>query len=154
MNTSNIIVESLKKFVGKEFTESPSPLGRWLNPVLLKVEAGALEMSFTVRKEMLNPAQVLHGGITASMADEAMGVTMFSMGYPNFRFTLNLNIDYFAPARVGDKVLVKTQIIKDGKQVTNMQCELFHADGKRIARAYSNLLASNVKFPIPPSATS
>lgn len=147
----NSAVATLKKFIGQELTQLPSPFGNWLKPTLLQVEEGALELSYKVRPEMLNPAQILHGGITAAIADDLMGMTLFTLQKEHFMFTVSLNIDYFYPAKVGEIITAKTKIIKDGKQLVNVECEVFHPNGKLMARAHSNLLNSNTKIPPIPS---
>ena len=36
-------LEHLKTLIGKEFTDSPSPFMRWLNPIVVSAEKGHLE---------------------------------------------------------------------------------------------------------------
>lgn len=136
-----------KASIGKLASEvSISPLGRWLNGKLVAVEDGSLTVEFVVRPEMTNPAQILHGGITASMIDDLMGMTVFSLGRDSFYTTVNLNLDYLAPAKVGDTVIVKTKVIRAGRSVVNIECEARHFDGKIIARATSNLISTGSKI--------
>lgn len=130
----------LKSFTGKEFTASPSPFMRWLNPVVLSAEEGRIEFQYTVRQEWLNPMGNLHGGVTAAIIDDIIGATMFSLNEETFIVTINNSIDYFSTARENDPVIAKTKIIKRGKQFVNAQCEIWNADKTRlIARGTSNL---------------
>ncbi|WP_345766986.1 PaaI family thioesterase [Chryseobacterium endophyticum] len=130
----------LKSFTGKEFTSSPSPFMRWLNPVVVSVEEGRIEFQYTVRKEWLNPMGNLHGGVTAAIIDDIIGATMFSLNEENFIVTINNSIDYFSTAKENDPIIAETKIIKRGKQFVNAECEIWNADKTRIiARGTSNL---------------
>lgn len=71
-------LEILQKYIGQEFTASPSPYMRWLRPIVLKTEQGQLSFQYTVRKEMTNPMGTLHGGVTSSIVDDIIGAAIFS----------------------------------------------------------------------------
>lgn len=134
----------LQTFIGKEFTDSPSPFMRWLNPIVVSAEEGHLEFLYTVRAEWLNPMGNLHGGVTAAIMDDIIGATMFSLNEKNFIVTVNNTIDYFSTAKENDEVLAEATIIKRGKQFVNAQCEIWNADKSRlIARGTSNLFKTN-----------
>ncbi|WEK69032.1 MAG: PaaI family thioesterase [Candidatus Chryseobacterium colombiense] len=137
-------VEQLKQFIGKEFTASPSPFMRWLNPIVISAEKGQLEFQYTVRPEWLNPMGNLHGGVTAAIFDDVIGATMFSLNEKNFIVTINNSIDYFSTAKENDNIVAETKIIKRGKQFVNAECEIWNADKTRlIARGTSNLFKIN-----------
>ena len=143
MNKALHLFESLK---GKDSSNSPSPLMRWLNPTLLHAEEGKLEFSYIIRQEMTNPMGVLHGGATAAIIDDALGATVFSMGNTYLYTTVNLAVDYFSTAKAGDTIISKTHVVKKGNQIINAQCEVWNADStKMIARGYSNLIKTAVK---------
>lgn len=130
----------LKSFTGKEFTASPSPFMRWLNPVVVSAEEGRIEFQYTVREEWLNPMGNMHGGVTAAIMDDIIGATMFSLNEESFIVTINNSIDYFSTARENDRIIAETKIIKRGKQFVNAECEIWNADKTRlIARGTSNL---------------
>jgi acyl-coenzyme A thioesterase 13 len=140
----------LQSQIGKEMRNTPSPFGNWLGAKALKVERGALEFEYTVRREMTNPAGTLHGGVIAAIMDDIMGATMFSLGETHFKITVNLNVDYFYPAREGEKITARSWVVKEGKMMFNAACELFHENGKLMARGSSNLIESNI--PLAPGA--
>ncbi len=130
----------LKSFTGKEFTASPSPFMKWLNPVVVSADEGRIEFQYTVRQEWLNPMGNLHGGVTAAIMDDIIGATMFSLNEETFIVTINNSIDYFSTAQENDPIIAETKIIKRGKQFVNAECEIWNADKTRlIARGTSNL---------------
>ncbi|SHE67593.1 PaaI family thioesterase [Chryseobacterium takakiae] len=134
----------LQSFIGKEFTASPSPFMRWLNPIVISAEEGQIEFQYTVREEWLNPMGNLHGGVTAAIMDDIIGATMFSLNEKSFIVTVNNTIDYFSTAKENDSIVAETKIIKRGKQFVNAQCEIWNGDKTRlIARGTSNLFKIN-----------
>ncbi|WP_185207285.1 PaaI family thioesterase [Chryseobacterium sp. C3] len=133
-------LQIIKSFIGKEFTASPSPFMKWLNPVVLSAEEGQLEFQYKVRQEWLNPMGNLHGGVTAAIFDDVIGATMFSLNEKNFIVTINNSIDYFSTAKENDNIVAETKILKRGKQFVNAECEIWNVDKTRlIARGTSNL---------------
>jgi len=140
-------LEKMKSYTGKEFTESLSPLMRWLNPIILSAELGALEFEYHIRPEWLNPAGSLHGGVTAAIMDDIIGATIISLNEPNFYTTINNVIDYFSTAGPEEKIIASTRIVKKGKQFVNAQCEIWNSDRSRmIARGTSNLFRTEIKI--------
>ncbi|SHG77803.1 PaaI family thioesterase [Flavobacterium johnsoniae] len=138
-------LQVLQDHINREFTASPSPFMLWMRPIVLAAEEGTVTFKYVIREEMSNPIQSLHGGVTAAIADDCIGATMFSLNEETFYTTINLVVDYFAPAHVGDTILAKTLIIKKGRQMVNAQCEIWNANETRlIARATSNLFKTNV----------
>ncbi|MDF2551956.1 MAG: PaaI family thioesterase [Chryseobacterium sp.] len=134
----------LQSFIGKEFTESPSPFMRWLNPIVISAEEGQIEFQYKVRAEWLNPMGNLHGGVTAAIVDDIIGATMFSLNERSFITTINNAIDYFSTAKENDDIIAETKVLKRGKQFVNAQCEIWNADKSRlIARGSSNLFKIN-----------
>jgi uncharacterized protein (TIGR00369 family) len=137
----NKALEMFKSLVGKDSSNSFSPLMRWLNPTLLSAEAGELEFSYLIREDMTNPMGILHGGATAAIIDDAVGAAVYSLGKSNWYTTVNLAVDYFASAKTGDTIIAKTLITKNGNQIVNTSCEIWNADKTRmIAKGHSNLI--------------
>lgn len=138
----------LQQHINQEFTTSPSPFMRWLKPVILAADTGKLTFSYLVRDEMLNPSGVLHGGVTAAIMDDIIGATMFTLNEQHYYTTINNVIDYFAVAKKGETIIADTSIVRKGKQMANVQCEIWNEDRtKLLAKGSSNLLQINVKKP-------
>lgn len=133
------MLDAFRSQIGSSFAQGPSPLGRWLNGTLRAADAGTLTVEFLVREEFTNPAGTLHGGVIAAICDDVIGATVFSLGLPQIYASINLNVDYLAPARIGDFVTVTTRIVQQGRTIINTVAEFQRADGKLLARATSNL---------------
>lgn len=138
------VMEWFQNHINKKLSDSPSPLTRWLDPVLISAEKGKLVFKHTIREEMLNPGRVLHGGIIAAIIDDAIGATTFSLE-DGFFTTINLQVDYFAPVKLEDSILAETTVIKKGRQIIHLQCEVWNETKTRcVARGNSNLIKVNL----------
>jgi acyl-coenzyme A thioesterase 13 len=134
-------IEYFRSVIGKEKVKSPSPFMNWLKPVVVAAEYGSLTFEYKIREEMTNPMGNLHGGVIAGIIDDIMGATVYSLEKRDAFVTVNLSVDYFAPAGLGDVVHATTQVVKEGRNVINMSCELWLPAKKRLlAKASSNLL--------------
>ncbi len=144
MNTAlDFFKANLNKYASES---SPSPLGRWLNGKLIAVEEDSLTVEFIVRKDMTNPARILHGGATAAMLDDVIGMTVFALGRETLFTTINLNIDYLAPAKEEDTIIVQAKVIRAGKTIVNMYCEARNQENTIIAKASSNMASTGIKL--------
>lgn len=141
MKKTNSRISLMQESIGKKSFDSPSPFTHWLKPVMKEAEYGALKCDFMVRKEMTNPMGVLHGGVTAAIIDDMIGATVFTMDLSHGFSTINNYIDYFAPAEEGDIIEAHTSVVKMGRQIINLQCEIWLPVKKRlIAKGYSNMI--------------
>jgi uncharacterized protein (TIGR00369 family) len=144
---TNQVLDYFISNIGKNSAEmSTSALGRWLNGKLIAVEEASLTVEFVVREEMTNPGRILHGGVSASMMDDVMGMTVFSLGRENFYSTINLSVDYLLSAKVGEVIYVKSKVIRAGKTVINMECEVRNNEHKIVAKCTSNLVTTGIKM--------
>jgi len=144
----NKILALLSSKIGKDSSDSISPLMQWMNPRLLSAKEGQLEFSHTIRKEMTNPMHILHGGITAAIIDDAIGAAVYSLNNSHAYTTVNLNVDYFSPAKEGDELIAQTSITKKGRQIINAECMVWNSDKSRlIAKGNSNLIRTNMEIP-------
>jgi len=136
-----------KTQIGKDSIPSPSPLMRWLNPTLLKAEEGVIEFSYVIREEMTNFMQVLHGGATAAIIDDAIGAAIYSLGNTHAYTTVNLTVDYFSSVKAGETVIAKTSVVKKGNQIMNAECEVWNANSNRmVAKGSSNLIKTKIEL--------
>ncbi len=140
----NARVEFFKNQVGKEKWQFPYPLMDWMTAEAVEAEEGFVKMRFTVKEYMLNPIQILHGGVAATMLDELMGAAGFLMNRPVGYATINMNVDYLHSAKVNDVLIGEGKIIRAGKTVMHAEGKLTNADGKVVAKATSNLIATQI----------
>lgn len=138
------LVQMMAMGVGQKFgAHSLTPIGKWLDGVIVSADDDGIALAFEVRPEMVNPAGTLHGGYIALMLDEVIGGTTMIVSNGKFYATINLSIDFLNPAQVGDVVTVRSHIQRKGRRLWNVQGEVIRADGKIVARATANLIAAD-----------
>ncbi|GMT45017.1 MAG: hypothetical protein IEMM0006_0849 [bacterium] len=134
-------IEKIKLVIGKEKQLSPSPFMNWLKPVAMAAEYGSLTFEYKIREDMTNPTGNLHGGVIAGIIDDIVGTTVYSLEKSDYFVTVNMSVDYFAPAVLGDIIHAVTRVVKEGKTIINVECELWLPAKKRLlAKASSNLM--------------
>lgn len=141
-------IEFFRSQIGKDKWQFDYPLMDWLNAKVIEVNEGHVKMSFKVEKYMLNPIEIMHGGIMATILDEVMGAASFTLGRPNGFATINMNVDYLNPARAGEIVIGEGTIIRAGKTVLHVKAELYNTDNKLLAKATSNMIGTSVQLPV------
>lgn len=73
-------------------------------------------LSLQIEPHHLNPLGIVHGGVTSSMLDNAMGLAAF-FARPNEQMvTTNLNVHFVAPLRVG-KITVTAEIVHQSRKM-------------------------------------
>ena len=91
---------------------------------LVRVHRDGVTIKCSVRKELLNCAGVLHGGVTASLADAAVGTALYHH-FPERRpfATVELKINYFRPVMEG-RVFARCRILRSGSTLCVGQVDL------------------------------
>ncbi|MDA8352155.1 MAG: PaaI family thioesterase [Firmicutes bacterium] len=88
-----------------------------------------------VTDELTNRYKILHGGITATFIDTAMGSTVFQESETDRRsVTLDLNVSFLKPAIEG-WLTAQTQVIKKGRTIIVLETKVKDDQGQLIARA-------------------
>ena len=97
-------------------------------------EAGVLEAEFDGKAAFTNPAGNIQGGFLAAMLDDTMGPALAAqLAEGEFAPTLNLNVQFFAPARPG-RLRGVGRVEKHGSAVCYLSGELSQ-DGRIVAKA-------------------
>jgi acyl-coenzyme A thioesterase PaaI-like protein len=65
---------------------------------------------------------VIHGGVLASLLDEAMAYTLFFRGFQGV--TARMEVRFRAPARAHERLEVQARTVKDGSRVADMVAEV------------------------------
>ena len=90
---------------------------------------------FAVREEFLNGNGMLHGGVIASIADEAAWFAIDShAGDAKNTTTTELKVNYLLPI-MGDKVTARAFILRAGKRLFVLRVDMSGAGGRLAAVA-------------------
>ena len=126
--------------VGGDFIRANGPL--WLYH-----EGDDVRLGFRVEPRHTNGMRICHGGMMATFCDMLMPLTArarLPAVEGNFLPTINLQVDYIAPSRIGAWVAGRAQVLRFTGRMVFMQ-GLVTADGDLVARA-SGLLKLGHSF--------
>ena len=97
-------------------------------------QSGKSTCSIAFTERLLNPNNVVHGGVIYSMADTGMGGALMSLlGDGQLCATIEIKMMYLKPAGHHDLVC-NTEVIKQGRRVALLESEVF-SGGELIAKA-------------------
>lgn len=138
-------VAFFRRGIGNDLWKEHYPIIKFLNGSIVEVNEGQLVFEFTVLETQLNPNGILHGGVMATMLDELMGGATWTLNKPYPFATINLQVDYLSPAKVGEVILGEANVIKAGSTVVHAEAKLYNAKNMVIAKATSNLVVMKPK---------
>ena len=103
----------------------------WMGIHVDKIELGTSILSCTVKEEMLNGFQILHGGISYSLSDSALAFA--SNSYGNKCVSIETSISHTRPAKLGDILTATCKEINRGKTIGIYEVAVTNQDQKLIA---------------------
>ena len=104
---------------------------QWLGITINKIELGTCILSCQVKEEMLNGFQILHGGISYSIADSALAFA--SNSYGNKCVSIETSISHTRTAKPGDILTATCKEINRGRTIGIYEVAVTNQDQKLIA---------------------
>ena len=118
----------------------PAPIGKLLGLNLIEPGKGQAIVEFEADERFANPMGTLHGGILCDIADAAMGIAYASTLEDGESFTtLELKINFLKPVWKA-RLRAEGHIVKRGKTVGMVECDVVDETGSLVARASSTCL--------------
>ncbi|HEV3197253.1 MAG TPA: PaaI family thioesterase [Bryobacteraceae bacterium] len=116
---------------------------------LVRVHRDGLTIQCRVRPELLNGAGVLHGGVTASLADAAVGSALQHHFRGKRRFTtIELKINYFRPVAEG-RLRARSRLVRIGSKICVGQVDLSDEHRRSVGLA----IVTYMLLDTPPAAS-
>jgi uncharacterized protein (TIGR00369 family) len=122
-----------------EPAEAP-PIGKLLGMSMVAVSPGKSTMELAADERMANPMGTLHGGVLCDLADAAMGMAFATtLGRGETFTTLELKINFLKPVW-RSRLRAEGRVVKAGRTVSLIECDVFDEGGSLVARATSTCL--------------
>ena len=102
-------------------------------PIWVRPLEQAIQLAVRIAPAHCNARGFLHGGVIASLADNAMGLSL-AQATGTSAVTVGLTIDYVRSAGPGQWLQVEPRVIRSGGKLGFVDA-LVTADGETIARA-------------------
>jgi uncharacterized protein (TIGR00369 family) len=116
------------------------PVARLVGFRLVAVEPGKAVFEMEAGPQHANPMGTLHGGILCDIADAAMGIAYAStLGEGESFTTLELKINFLKPIWKA-RLRAEGRIVKRGRTVGLVECNIEDEAGSLVARASSTCL--------------
>jgi uncharacterized protein (TIGR00369 family) len=112
-----------------------SPFTDPWEPLYSKRTEKAVIMALRLAKPHTNARGLIHGGLIASLADNAMGYSCAqATDWVSSFVTISLAVDFTGSAEIGQWLAIESEVIRTGGTICFAQC-LAKADDVVIARA-------------------
>ena len=120
--------------------EPGPPVARLLGFRIVEVAPGRAVFEMEAGPQHANPMGTLHGGILCDIADAAMGIAYASSLEEGESFTtLELKINFLKPVWKA-RLRAEARVVKRGKTVGLVECDVVDETGSLVARASSTCL--------------
>jgi uncharacterized protein (TIGR00369 family) len=117
-----------------------APVARLIGFELTSIRHGESVIELQASEMHANPMGTLHGGILCDIADAAMGIAFASTLEDGESFTtLELKINFLRPVW-NDKLRAAGKVVKRGKSVGMVECDVTNSRGVLVARSSSTCL--------------
>ena len=107
---------------------------------LARLHRDGLTLECNVRPNLLNSAGVLHGGVSATLGDAAVGVALtYLLGSRRPITTIEMRINYFRPVSDG-KIFARARMMRMGATVCVGRVDISDAHGRLSAAAMATYM--------------
>jgi uncharacterized protein (TIGR00369 family) len=119
---------------------APPPVASLIGFSLREAAPGRAVLDFEAAARHANPMGTLHGGILCDVADAAMGIAYAAtLGEDETFTTLELKINFLKPVWTG-KLVARGRVVKAGRTVGLVECDIVDAADVLVARATSTCM--------------
>lgn len=116
------------------------PIARLIGFNIVEVGEGQAVMELEAGTKHANPMGTLHGGVICDVADAAMGMAYYStLGEEESFTTIELKINFLKPVWEG-LIRAEGRVIKRGKTIGLLQCEVTDNKNSLVAFATSTCM--------------
>ena len=138
MSTPNIPAETDFRTRAKT---NDVPIARLIGFEAKEIADGRAVVTLTAGPQHANPMGTMHGGVLCDIADAAMGMAFASTLAPNESFTtVELKINFFRPVWEA-RLKAEGKVVRRGRSVGYVECEVTDESGRLVAKAASTCLA-------------
>jgi uncharacterized protein (TIGR00369 family) len=132
------MLDRIKGIVNGEIP--PPPVARLIGFNLTSIGPGEAVIDFEAGEAHANPMGTLHGGVLCDIADAAMGMAFGTTLAEGESFTtLELKINFLKPIWKA-RLKATARVVKQGRTVGLIECDVTDEQGSLVARATSTCL--------------
>jgi uncharacterized protein (TIGR00369 family) len=130
--------------------EPPFPLAGLVGFTVTAIQHGRVVVECDATERHTNPMGTVHGGVLCTLADTAMGLAHASILTSEESYaTVDLKINFLKPVR-REKVRAIGKVVKAGKTLVLLECDVFNARDELVARGLSTSMTLRSPTRLPP----
>jgi uncharacterized protein (TIGR00369 family) len=142
------MLEMARKMVRGELP--PPPIARLVGLSAKRIESGNAVFELDADERHHNPMGTVHGGVYCDLADAAMGFAYAASLKEGESFTtIELKINFLKAVRRA-RLTAEARIVKGGRTIGYLECDVRDEQGQLVARASSTCLTLR-EPPRPPA---
>ena len=110
---------------------------------LVQTHRDGVTIQCRLRPDLMNGAGMLHGGVTASVADAAVGIALYHRFHGTRRFTtVELKVNYFKPVAEG-VLFARSHLVRIGSTIVVGRVDMFDEDKRPVGLAVATYMFVN-----------
>lgn len=123
---------------------APPPIARLLGFSIGEIGDGEIEFTLTPREDLENLANMVHGGVAATLLDNALGAAIQTKIAGSAKLaTLNLNVSYIRPITVrSDLVRARGRVVRLSRSTAFAEGSVTDGSGQLCATATATFAVS------------
>jgi uncharacterized protein (TIGR00369 family) len=102
------------------------------------VEGTVMTGEFTPEKKYQGWKGIVHGGIIATLLDEAM--TRLAVVLYGSAVTAEMTVHYHSPAKIGEPIFIRGELVSQRRRLIEMKASLQTGSGREIASSTGKAL--------------
>ncbi|HKV04855.1 MAG TPA: PaaI family thioesterase [Candidatus Acidoferrales bacterium] len=111
------------------------PFNRLLGMRVLRMHRDGITIECKVGSRLLNSARIVHGGVSAAMADAAVGIAIHRhTGDRRPITTVEMKINYFRPVKEG-RILARSHLLRVGSTICVGRVDITDGQARAIGTA-------------------
>lgn len=120
--------EKVRIRIAQAESSAPGSIAEILSFQFVSCEDDEIVMTCQTMPWMRNPAGTLHGGLGATILDQAMGFVAYCLkAGEGITPTVHLSVDYHRPLRPGERVIVKVRVVSETRNLINLYADASQA---------------------------
>ena len=111
------------------------PFNELLGIRLVRVHRDGVTIACKVRPELLNASGVLHGGVTATLADAAVGIAITLRKGQGAATTVEMKLNYLRPVAAHGTVTARSRLLRIGTRLCIGRVDIFNDERHLVGSA-------------------
>jgi uncharacterized protein (TIGR00369 family) len=104
-----------------------------VGPIWERTDEDGVMLAFQATQKHANLRGVVHGGMLMTLADRLLGMLGRMRNNHRAQATVQMDVHFFAPVRIGDVVTGRARILQDTRTLFFIEGELFVGDTRVVS---------------------